>query len=89
MTPRKLKPEELSLLHEVFERQLPPERPELRERAEENALSAVERREVCELIAMELMETGLGPDDEPTPRGLRLEDLIDAVNRPNLKPNDN
>ena len=89
MMPRKLKPEELALLREVFERRLPPERPELRERAEENALSAVERREVCEWIASELVETGLGPDREPTVRGLRLEALIDAVNRPNLKPNDN
>lgn len=87
--PRKLKPEEMALLHEVLERWAPPERPELRERAEQNALSPIERREVCELITKELMATGLGPRDEPTQRGLRLEALIDAVNRPNLRPNDN
>ena len=87
--PRKLKPDEMMLLHEVLERWAPPERSELRPLAEQNALSPIERREVCELITKELMATGLGADDEPTQRGLRLEALIDAVNRPNLKPNDN
>jgi len=87
--PRKLNAEEMALLHEVLERWLPPERPELRERAERNTLSAIERREVSELITKELMATGLAPNDEPTQRGLRLEALIDAVMRSDWKPNDN
>jgi hypothetical protein len=58
-------------------------------RAEKNTLKGIERREVCELITKELMSSGLGPDDMPTARGLQLEALIDTVNRPNIKPDDN
>ena len=86
--PRKLKPEELALVREVLHRWAP-NRPELLERTDQNTLSPSERREVGELITKELMASGLGSDDEPTQRGIRLEALIDAVNRPNLKPNDN
>jgi hypothetical protein len=86
--PRKLKPDERALLCDVLQ-QWAPHRPELIDRIDRNVLSAIERREVCEFITNELMTSGLDPSDEPTPRGLRLEALIDAVNRPNLKPNDN
>jgi hypothetical protein len=81
-------PEETALLHEVLERWAP-ERTDLRTASDQDFLTAGQRTELCELITKELVASGLGADDEPTPRGLRLEGLLDAVNRANLKPNDN
>lgn len=39
-----------------------------------------ERTRLCLLISDEFTATGLGEDDEPLPRGLLLEDLLDMVN---------
>jgi hypothetical protein len=64
--PRRMRPSEIALLHEVLDRWLPPERQDLRERAEQDALSPIERREVSELITKELLATGLAASDEPT-----------------------
>jgi hypothetical protein len=86
--PRRLKADELELLHEVVKHQAPA-RADLRSALESNALTLGQRRELCELIGKEFMDSGLGKDDEPSPRGLRLEALLDAVNRPNRKPGDN
>jgi hypothetical protein len=86
--PRKLKPEETALLHAVLERWAP-ERTDLRTAFDQNSLTPGQRTELCELITKEFVASGLGADNEPTPRGLLLEGLLDAVNRPNLKPNDN
>lgn len=40
-------------------------------------LSGDERELLRELLADELVETGLGPDDEPNERGRVIEDAID------------
>ena len=39
------------------------------------------RERLCSAIALELIESGLGEDDEPNARGLELEMLLDEVNR--------
>ncbi len=36
-----------------------------------------DREILREVVAAELVESELGPNDEPTPRGLMLEDVID------------
>lgn len=45
------------------------------------SLSDHERETLRSLLADELVETGLGPDDEPNARGIELEDLIDRLGR--------
>lgn len=52
---------------------------------ESDALSREQRDAICEIIGAELAETGLDGDSEPTKRGVALEELLDVVNRPNLK----
>lgn len=47
-------------------------------------LSREQRSELCEIIGAEFAESGLDLQSEPTKYGLRLEQLLDAVNRPNL-----
>ncbi len=42
-------------------------------------LTTEERESLREIVARELVETGLGPNDEPNDRGLLLEDLIDQL----------
>jgi hypothetical protein len=38
-----------------------------------------QREELRQILTDELMETGLGDDDEPNERGLLLEELIDKL----------
>jgi hypothetical protein len=49
-------------------------------------ISARERAELCEILGSEFAERGLDADSEPNSYGLRLERLIDSINRPNLHP---
>lgn len=83
----RLKADATKLLIEVLEHQAP-SRTDLRSALEIRALTPEQRREFCELISKEFLASGLGQNDEPTPRGLRLEALLDEVNRPNLKAGD-
>jgi hypothetical protein len=81
---RPLTADEAALLRDVLERRAPELIAMLLPRAEVNALGRDERRGLCEIIAAEFAETGTGADLEPLPRGSRLEDLLDVINRPNL-----
>jgi hypothetical protein len=51
-----------------------------------NLLNTRERKAICEAISTDFLYSGIGPDDEPLPRGLKLETLLDVINRPNLFP---
>ena len=42
--------------------------------------------DLCNAISAELCDTGLDKNDEPNSRGLMLEDLLDTINRPRIKP---
>lgn len=84
---RRLNEAELRLLAEVVEAQ-GPEKRQLVESARAHSLTRAQREEPCHLIAAEFTATGLREDDEPTPRGLLLEELLDIVNRPNLFPHE-
>jgi hypothetical protein len=44
-------------------------------------LSPEERLALQQAVADELVSTGLGKNDEPNERGVRLEALIDAIGR--------
>jgi len=81
--PKPLATEQLELLREVLEHQ-GPEHAYLAAKAASNTLDRNERLRLCEMIGAELGSTGLGADSEPTARGLRLERLLDSINRPNL-----
>ena len=81
---RPLNSEVRVLLSEVITRQAPELMPIL-PRAVLNVLLPDERKRLCELIS-EFLQSGRGPDDEPNPRGLKLEALLDTINRPNLFP---
>ena len=81
---KKLSEEQAMLLQEVLEKRAP-QRLELVMKARRAVLLDHERAELCELISSEFLTTGLGVDDEPTPRGIRLEQLLDEVNRPRLE----
>jgi hypothetical protein len=81
-----LKADQVSLLREVLERRAPDLLATLLPKAAANTLDRGERLRVCELISAEFAETGLDADSEPLPRGLKLEELLDVINRPNLFP---
>lgn len=49
-----------------------------------DAICAVQRAELCELLSEELAERGLNRDSEPNAYGLRIESLLDSVNRESL-----
>jgi hypothetical protein len=83
--PRSLKADELALLREVLERRAP-DLLSLLAKAGANTLDRNERLRLCELIGAEFAETGVGADSEPLPRGVKLEALLDLINRPNLFP---
>jgi hypothetical protein len=82
---RPLTTEELELMREVLKHHAPMD-DDLKIAITKNALTADQRTLLCHLITLELVGTGLREDDEPNERGLRLEALLDEVNRPNLKP---
>ena len=46
-----------------------------------STLNDDERNRIIQLVSLEFSETGLESDDEPNPRGLALEELLDALNR--------
>lgn len=83
-TDNALKLHEIDLLREVLQNQAPNLLQALFPKAEANALSEGDRRRLCELIGAEFVESGLDERSEPTARGLRLEELLDLVNRPIL-----
>jgi len=80
----KLNIRQVALLREVVERRRP-DLAELIGAAEDNRLSRPERLQLCELISAEFAECGVDRDSEPTPRGLKLEELLDVLNRPNIQ----
>ena len=80
-----LRPEEIDLLREVVQRHLS-SRSDLVAGAERGTLSPAERQELCHAIGLEFTASGLDDNDEPTPRGLRLEALLDKFNRPAVQP---
>jgi len=51
-----------------------------------DAISASQRTELCEMLSEEFAERGLDANSEPNAYGLRVESLLDSVNRPNLFP---
>jgi hypothetical protein len=73
----------LELLREVLDRHAP-QLLELLPRAAANTLERSERLRLCEVIAAEFATSGIGSDSEPLPRGLKLEELLDVLNRANL-----
>jgi len=79
-----LKADQASLLREVLEKRAPDVFVKLFPKAQANTLDRDERLRICELIGAELVETGLDADSEPLPRGLKLEELLDVINQPNL-----
>jgi hypothetical protein len=79
-----LKQHQSELLREVISKHCP----ELADRMESADISGwnrEDRRAVINALGRELMASGLDKDCEPTPRGLQIENLIDIVNRPNIK----
>lgn len=80
-----LSPHQLELLGEVLSRRAT-NPGELLKKAEANTLTSTERVWICEMISAEFAASGLDADSEPLPRGLALEELLDAVNRPNVTP---
>ena len=48
---------------------------------EQFELSDSIRRELIDAISTEFVETGLTDNNEPNQRGIRLEELLDALNR--------
>jgi hypothetical protein len=82
--PRPLQADELELLLEVMKKRSPDLVELVFERAAENTLARDEREQLCGLLGSEFAETGLDEDSEPTSRGMRLEALLDLLNRPNI-----
>ena len=81
-----LEENQTSLLREVLAKRAPDLLVSLFPRAKANALARDERQRLCELVGAEIAETGLAADSEPLRRGLRLEELLDSINRPKLFP---
>lgn len=84
MRTSKLKADQIALLREVLEKRAPSLLEELVAKAEAGTLARPERLHLCQLIGAEFAESGVGADSEPSPRGERLEHLLDVINRPNL-----
>ena len=76
--------EEKALLVEVLDRRGGTSG-ELLNAIESDQLSAIQRSSLCKIIGAEFGERGLDSDSEPTSYGLRLERLLDVINRPNLR----
>src|SRR3954464_10430678 len=84
MTGRRAQVEDIELLREGLVVRAPARIEELREKARAGTLTHGDRAQLCELIGAEFAATGLDGESEPTERGLRLERLLDAINRPTL-----
>jgi hypothetical protein len=76
---RPLRQEEVDLLRDVIAHARAPST-ELVMAVQTNRLTAEQRAELCALIGLELVRTGLGPGSEPNARGAELEALLDAIN---------
>jgi hypothetical protein len=72
-----------SLVLEVLRRRSA-DRGDLRNAVESGELSSPQRSELCQILGSEFAERGLDGESEPTGYGLRLEEALDAINRPNL-----
>ncbi len=83
-SPRSLTKEELALAREVIDAQAPG-RVDLLDALQSSELTPVQREQIAHLITLEFAGSGLRSDDEPNERGLRLESLLDEINRPNLR----
>lgn len=79
-----LKEPQSALLKEIVSRRCP-QLAERTQSADISELDREERRTIIRALGSELMASGLDKDSEPTQRGLQIEQLIDIVNRPNLK----
>lgn len=77
------RPEDLALLREVLLAHAPNLLEELLGKARSDSLARTERNQLCQWIGAELIATGLRDDSEPNERGIKLEDLLDWINRPN------
>ncbi|WP_342120713.1 hypothetical protein [Pseudoduganella sp. OTU4001] len=78
-----LNEEFLSIARDVVLARIP-HRAELVNRMSAGELTAGECQEIISAVSAEFCERGLNVDSEPTAYGLRLERLIDLLNRPNL-----
>jgi len=76
--------EEKLVLLEVLRRRRE-ERADLLAAVLEDALSTGGRAEICEVLGEEFAEKGLDEESEPTSYGLRIEKILDSLNRPNLR----
>lgn len=75
--------EQAALMREVLQRWAPDALADLFPKACDNSLVRAERLRLSELVAAEFVATGLDAAWEPLARGLKLEELIDAINPPN------
>ncbi len=78
---RRLKPHQLALLREIIAQRCPT----LIDRVQSldtNDLTRTERELIEDALGDELSESGFGEDDEPTQRGLEIEELIGLILRP-------
>ena len=74
---------QLQLLRDVIGRRCP----ELRDRIQNSDISNLNRHErdlIVHTLALEFAEDGVGEDSTPNQKGLKIEALIDFINRPNL-----
>ena len=81
---RGLSTEDITLLREVLDRYTPTSSTELVLRAQAGILTREEQLTICELLSAEFQAAGLQVDWEPNQRGLKLESLLDKVNRMGL-----
>lgn len=76
--------ESLSLLRRVMLKHAPEMVPQSIEKNPAE-MSEEERSQLIEILSLEFSETGLDSNDEPNERGLALEELLDRINRYNIK----
>lgn len=77
----RLDAQELELLREVVTRRRPEVLPLVDALAAGKPLAKMEREKLRQAVAGELCGSGLDANDEPTPRGLLLEHLIDRLGK--------
>jgi hypothetical protein len=83
---KRLTADQAILLREVFEKHAPELMSTVLPRALANTLELDERLHVGQLITYEFAATGVGQDQEPTPRGYELEELLSAFCHPDFLP---
>jgi|GEM_PF-1124087 len=75
--------EQTLLLQHVVEKRMPGEA-HMVHHAVQGTLTREERERICMAIAAEFAESGIDEESEPTGEGLKLEGLLDEIDRPNL-----